>query len=103
METHPVIASVESISQGTNYLLFSLKVLLENIFVEEDNPLKVAAIGQLIMQVGRLKPATLLKLSFLHGCFSRFLNCTNGTKSGNAPHIVYEDEPKTYDTLWKTL
>ena len=28
-----------------------------------------------------------LKLTFLHGCFSRILNCTNGTKSRNAPHI----------------
>ena len=25
------------------------------------------------------KPATLLKLTRLHGCVSRFLNCTNGT------------------------
>ena len=32
------------------------------------------------------KPATLLKLTLLHGCFSRFLNCTNGTKSRNASH-----------------
>ena len=34
-----------------------------------------------------MEPATLLKLTLLHGCFSRFLNCTNGTKSRNAPHI----------------
>ena len=34
-----------------------------------------------------LKPATLLKVTVLHGCFSRFLNCINGTKSRNAPHI----------------
>ena len=27
-----------------------------------------------------LKPATLLKVTLLHGCFSRFLNSTNGTK-----------------------
>ena len=33
------------------------------------------------------KPATLLKLALLHGCFSRFLNCTNGTKSRKASHI----------------
>ena len=33
------------------------------------------------------KPATLLKLTLLHGCFSRFLNCTNATKSRNAPQI----------------
>ena len=32
----------------------------------------------------RLQPATLLKLTLLHGCFLRFLNCTNGTKSLNA-------------------
>ena len=29
-------------------------------------------------------PATLLKLTLLHGCFPRFLNCTNSTKSRNA-------------------
>ena len=34
-----------------------------------------------------LKPATLLKLTLLYGRFSRFLNCTNGTKSRNAPHV----------------
>ena len=34
-----------------------------------------------------LKPATLLKLTLLHGCFSRFLNCTNRTKSLNAPQV----------------
>ena len=31
----------------------------------------------------REKPATLLKLTLFHGCFSRFLNCTNSTKSRN--------------------
>ena len=36
----------------------------------------------------RLKPATLLKLTLFHGCFSRFLNCANGTKSRNAPNIT---------------
>ena len=29
--------------------------------------------------------ATLLKLTLLHACFSRFLNCRNGTKSCNTP------------------
>ena len=28
-----------------------------------------------------------LKVTFLHGCFSGFLNCTNGTKLRNASHI----------------
>ena len=31
--------------------------------------------------------ATLLKVALLHGCFSRFLNCTNGTKSRKASHM----------------
>ena len=31
----------------------------------------------------------LLKLTLLHGCFSRFLNCTNGTKSHNASQNIF--------------
>ena len=34
-----------------------------------------------------VKPATLLKITLLHGCFSRFLNSTNGTKLGKASHL----------------
>ena len=34
-----------------------------------------------------LKPVTLLEITLLHGCFSRFLNCKNGTKLRNASHI----------------
>ena len=33
------------------------------------------------------KPATSLKVTFLHGCFSLFLNCTNDTISRKASHI----------------
>ena len=32
-------------------------------------------------------PATLLKVTLIHGSFSRFLNCKNGTKSRKASHI----------------
>ena len=32
----------------------------------------------------KLQAATLLKLTFLHGSVSRFLSCTNGTKSRDA-------------------
>ena len=38
-----------------------------------------------VLLLGNLKPATLLKVTLLHGCFSRFLNCANGTKSVKAP------------------
>ena len=34
------------------------------------------------------KPATLLKVALLHGCFSHFLCCVNGTKSCKASHIL---------------
>ena len=34
------------------------------------------------------KPATLLNLILLHGCFSRFVNCTNVTKSGKVSHVI---------------
>ena len=33
----------------------------------------------------------LLLVTLLHGCFSRFLNCTNGTKPRNASHIMNEN------------
>ena len=38
-----------------------------------------------------LQLATLLKLTLARGCISRFVNCTNGTKSRNAPHITKLD------------
>ena len=38
-----------------------------------------------------IKPATLLKVTLLHGCFSRFLNCTNGTKLCKTSHIIPSD------------
>ena len=34
-----------------------------------------------------LSPAILLKVTLLHGCFSRFSICLNGTKSRNASHM----------------
>ena len=34
-------------------------------------------------------------VALLHGCFSRFSNCTNGTKSCNAPHIWLGDRAFT--------
>ena len=38
-------------------------------------------------KVAGFQPATLLKVTLLHECFSRFLNCTNGTKSSKTSHI----------------
>ena len=41
-----------------------------------------------------LVPVTLLKVTLHHGCFSRFLNCTNGTKSRNASRMVFGNIPR---------
>ena len=38
-----------------------------------------------------VKPATLLKVTLLRGCFSRFLNCTNDNKLCKASHTGYEE------------
>ena len=32
------------------------------------------------------------KSNILHGCFSRFLNCTNGTKSRKASYIYIQNK-----------
>ena len=51
---------------------------------------------------------TLLKVTLLHGCFSCFLNCTNGTKSRNASHIkvgvpifLLVDLIESFSTQWR--
>ena len=36
----------------------------------------------------QFKKHALLKVSLLRGCFSRFLNCTNGTKLCKASHLM---------------
>ena len=38
------------------------------------------------------QPATLLKVTLLHECFSRFLLCTNGTKSRKTSHINHSKQ-----------
>ena len=35
----------------------------------------------------RASACNFTKVTLLHGCFSRFLNCTNGTKSRNVSHL----------------
>ena len=41
------------------------------------------------------RSATLLRVTLLHGYFSRFLNCTNGSKSYKTSHIAKEKEKTT--------
>ena len=37
-------------------------------------------------KVAGFKPATLLKVALLHGCFSHFLNCANDANSRKTSH-----------------
>ena len=46
--------------------------------------------GGVLASVAGFNNETLLKVTLLHGCFLRLLNCTDGTKSRNASHIVCE-------------
>ena len=50
---------------------------------------KVAGLNfkTLLKRYSKFKPATLLKVTLLHCCFSRFLNCTNGTRSRKTSHL----------------
>ena len=64
-------------------MLFVLKSHEENTF-----PTTVVKLFPVTTIYNRLQLATLLKLTLLHGCFLRFLNCTNGTKSRNALHFT---------------
>ena len=42
----------------------------------------------------------LVKLTLLHGCFLRFLNCTNSTKSRNASHSFLKKSKAAAQSLW---
>ena len=43
---------------------------------------------------------TLLKVTLLHRCFSRFFNCTNGTKWRNASHILHLMKSSETSVKW---
>ena len=45
----------------------------------------------------------LVKLTFLHGYFSHFLNCANGTKSCNASKIRSESRSQSRIVIWSLV
>ena len=45
----------------------------------------------LLVKLYRLKPATLLKVTLLHGFFSRFLNCINGTNTAQKMKFFFKN------------
>ena len=48
-----------------------------------------------VLLLVKLQSATLIKVTLLHGCFSRFLNCANGTKSRNASYLLYKTSARS--------
>ena len=42
-----------------------------------------------VLLLVKLQAATLLKVTLLHGCFSRFLKCTNDITQCNAPNMIH--------------
>ena len=57
--------------------------------------------GVFLLEKLQVKPATLLKATFLRECFSSFLNCPNSTKPRKASHMQNYVPP--YSKFGKTL
>ena len=76
-------------NQALLYLLFISATLKTSFFLNGKKVERTRLITLLkpVLSISICSAATLLKLTLLHGCFPRFLNCTNGTKSRNASHI----------------
>ena len=55
-------------------------------FIPPKNPENQRFSG--VFMVYKMEHAALLKVTLVHGCFSRFLNCTNGTKSRKASYLL---------------
>ena len=92
------IITLYSVSSTLNISSFSLKILIISLQTFNSSlqttVLICDALRDLVSFVkfkkntsNQLKPATLLKVTLLHGCFSCFLNCTNGIKSRNASNL----------------
>ena len=58
-------------------------------FQNHEKYAEVLILVKLQAKVYELKPATLLKVTLLHGCSSWLLNCANGTKLRKASHITF--------------
>ena len=77
------ISQIKSYAKGDCHTANITKFKDQQTLTTSNNTLSLASTSSQVKFM--LQPATLPKLT-LHGCFSRFLNCTNGTKSRSAPH-----------------
>ena len=89
--------SVQNKGPSTNVVLCTIWYHVHNL-----KNVKNTHGGVLILVKLQAKPATLLKVTLLHGCFLRFLNCMNGTKSHKAPQIRVSDRvPLIFFSPWQ--
>ena len=77
-------SSLKLVAFGYLYICAVLRDLVP--FAQFEKREKIPMEECYFSNVAGLKPTTLLKVTLLHGCCSRFLNCANGTKSHNATH-----------------
>ena len=77
-------SSLKLVAFGYLYICAVLRDLVP--FVQFEKREKIPMEECYFSNVAGLKLTTLLKVTLLHGCCSRFLNCANGTKSHNATH-----------------
>ena len=68
--------------------LMGVNLHTKNVTLKTDLPFHADAHTHTLHIFKFKPPATLLKVTPLHGCFSRFLICINGTKSRKASHII---------------
>ena len=64
-------------------------ILKRNCEINFINAERQVLISFLLPFIKDYKPAILLKVTLIHGYFSRFLNCTNGTKSSRKTSQLY--------------
>ena len=70
-----------------NFAKFRGKHLCQSLFFNKVADLRQRCDTVVCDTLHRLKLATLLKVILLHGCFSRFLNRANGTKTRKTSHF----------------
>ena len=92
-------------SQMFDWVLNTPLRVVENIFSKSMNSLEylrftyfqsnalrnLAPFVQFKKREKHRKACNFIKSYILHGCFSRFLNCTNGTKSRNASQFLCQN------------
>ena len=85
-----VFGKIETFKVAVTYMRYFARSKLEDFSSQENIWLDVTG-----------SPHFRIKVTLLHGCFSRFLNCKDGTKSRKGSHIVYQQGTSRKKRFWK--